>query len=48
MATWAAGATFINAVAGTIVVVIVYMAVRPVLKTTGMFMKIEKTPQKMA
>ena len=38
MATWAAGATFINAVAGTIVVVVVYMAVRPVfpyLRKTG-------------
>ena len=32
MSTWAAGVTFINAVAGTIVVVAVYMAVRPVLK----------------
>ncbi len=37
MATWAAGATFINAVAGTIVVVVVYMAVRPVLKKAGLF-----------
>ena len=40
MATWAAGATFINAVAGTIVVVVVYMAVRPVLKKTGLFFHI--------
>lgn len=40
MSTWAAGVTFINAVAGTIVVVVVYMAVRPVLKKTGLFFKI--------
>jgi hypothetical protein len=43
MATWAAGATFINAVAGTIVVVIVYMAVRPVLKNAGLFMRLGRT-----
>jgi uncharacterized membrane protein len=48
MATWAAGATFINAVVGTVVVVIVYMAIRPVLKTTGMFLKIGKTSQNLA
>ncbi len=40
MSTWAAGITFINAVAGTVVVVAVYMAVRPVLKKAGMFIKI--------
>ena len=40
MATWAAGATFINAVAGTIVGVVVYMAVRPVLKKAGLFFHI--------
>lgn len=40
MSTWAAGVTFINAVAGTVVVVAVYMAVRPVLKKAGMFIKI--------
>ena len=40
MSTWAAGVTFINAVAGTLVVVAVYMAVRPVLKKAGMFFKI--------
>ena len=40
MSTWAAGVTFINAVAGTVVVVVVYMAVRPVLKKAGMFFKI--------
>ena len=39
MATWAAGVTLINAV--TIVVVVVYMAVRPVLKKAGLFLKIE-------
>ena len=41
MATWAAGVTLINAVAGTSVVVVVYMAVRPVLKKAGLFLKIE-------
>ncbi len=40
MATWAAGVTFINAIAGTIVVCVVYMAVRPVLKKAGLFMRI--------
>lgn len=40
MATWAAGVTFINATVGTAVVVIVYMAVRPVLKKAGLFIKI--------
>ena len=40
MSTWAAGVTFINAVAGTIVVVVVYMAVRPVLKQAGLFFRI--------
>lgn len=40
MSTWAAGVTFINAVAGTLVVVAVYMAVRPVLKKAGLFFKI--------
>jgi len=40
MSTWAAGVTFINAVAGTVVVVVVYMAVRPVLKKAGLFFKI--------
>ncbi len=37
MSTWAAGVTFINAIAGTIVVVVVYSAVRPVLKKAGLF-----------
>ena len=40
MSTWAAGVTFINAVAGTIVVVVVYMALRPVLKKAGLFTKL--------
>ena len=40
MSTWAAGVTFVNAVAGTIVAVVVYMAVRPVLKKSGMFLKV--------
>lgn len=40
MSTWAAGVTFVNAVAGTMVAVIVYMAVRPVLKKSGMFLKV--------
>lgn len=40
MSTWAAGVTLINAIAGTAVVVAVYMAVRPVLKKAGLFFKI--------
>lgn len=40
MSTWAAGVTFINAVAGTIVVLTVYMAVRPILKKAGLFFHI--------
>lgn len=40
MSTWAAGVTFINAVAGTVVVVAVYMAVRPVLKKAGLFFRV--------
>jgi len=40
MATWAAGATALNAVVGTIVVVFVYAALRPVLKKTGQFFRI--------
>ncbi|MFI3236988.1 MAG: ECF transporter S component [Lachnospiraceae bacterium] len=41
MSTWAAGATAINSIVGTIVVVIVYMALRPVLKKSGLFMVLE-------
>lgn len=40
MATWAAGATALNAVIGTIVVVAVYTALRPVLKKSGQFFRI--------
>ena len=40
MATWAAGATAFNAVVGTIVVAVVYSALRPVLKKAGMFYRI--------
>ena len=40
MSTWTAGVTFINAIAGTVVVVVVYMAVRPVLKKAGLFFHI--------
>lgn len=40
MATWAAGVTFINAVVGTILVVILYAVfLRPVLKLTGLFLE---------
>ena len=42
MSTWAAGVTFINSIAGTIVVVAVYMAVRPVLKKAGLFFYLSK------
>lgn len=37
MSTWAGGVTAINAVAGTIVVVVVYNALRPSLKKAGLF-----------
>lgn len=40
MSTWAAGVTLINAIAGTLVVVFVYAAIRPVLKKTGLFFHI--------
>ena len=40
MATWAAGATAFNAVVGTVVVVVVYAALRPILKKTGYLYKI--------
>lgn len=41
MSTWAAGATAINAVVGTIVVVIVYNALRPALKKAGLFTSVK-------
>jgi len=37
MATWAAGVTAFNSAVGTIVVVVVYGALRPVLKKSGQF-----------
>ena len=37
MATWAAGVTAFNSAVGTIVVVVVYSALRPVLKKSGQF-----------
>ena len=40
MTTWAAGVTLLNAVAGTVVVVAVYMALRPILRKTGIFFHI--------
>lgn len=40
MATWAAGATAVNALVGTVVVVVVYNALRPVLKKAGLFIKL--------
>ena len=41
MSTWAAGATAVNAVVGTIVVVIVYNALRPALKKAGLFTSVK-------
>ena len=41
MSTWAGGVTAINAVVGTIVVVIVYNALRPILKKAGLFTSVE-------
>ena len=40
MSTWAAGVTFVNAVAAALVTAAVYMAVRPVLKKAGLFFRI--------
>lgn len=40
MTTWAAGVTLLNAVAGTAVVAVVYMALRPILRKTGIFFHI--------
>jgi hypothetical protein len=48
MATWAAGATAVNAVVGTIVVVIVYNALRPALKKSGIFFVIGRKEEKEA
>lgn len=41
MSTWAGGVTAINAVVGTIVVVIVYNALRPTLKKAGLFTSVK-------
>ena len=41
MSTWAGGVTAINAVVGTIVVVIVYNALRPMLKKAGLFTSVQ-------
>ena len=40
MTTWAAGVTLLNAVAGTAVVAAVYMALRPILRKSGIFFHI--------
>ncbi len=40
LSTWAAGASLINAVVGTVLVVAAYMAIRPLLKKSGLFLKI--------
>ena len=40
MSTWAAGVTLINAIAGTIVVIFAYTALRPVLRKSGFLLKI--------
>lgn len=37
MSTWAAGVTAINAAVGTVVVVVIYNALRPILKKSGLF-----------
>lgn len=42
MATWSAGVTAVNAAVGTAVVVVVYAAVRPALKKSGLFFTIGK------
>lgn len=42
MTTWAAGVTLLNAVAGTVVVVAVYTALRPILRKTGIFFHISQ------
>lgn len=42
MATWMAGITLINAIMGTVVVVVVYMAAYPVLKNMSLLVKVGK------
>lgn len=41
MAKWAAGVTLINAIAGTILVVLLYVALRPALKRAGLQYEID-------
>ena len=41
MATWAAGTTLINAIVSTILIVILYAALRPVLIKSGLFIKVK-------
>lgn len=41
MSTWAAGVTLVNAIAGTVVTVAVYMAIRPILRRAGLFLQIK-------
>ena len=41
MATWAAGTTLINAIVSTVLIVILYAALRPVLIKSGLFLKIK-------
>ena len=41
MATYAAGTTLINAIVGTIVVVVLYVALRPALKKAGIQCNVE-------
>lgn len=43
MATWSAGATIINAIVGTFVVVGVYMAIYPIIRRTGFLSKVYKS-----
>lgn len=40
MATWSAGATAVNALVGTVVVVVVYNVLRPALKKAGLMIEI--------
>lgn len=41
MSTWAAGTTLINAIVSTVLIVILYSALRPVLIRAGLFIKIK-------
>ena len=46
ISTWSAGVTAINAVVGTVVVVAVYMVLRPALQKSGLFFQIGKNTEK--